>query len=132
MPTTFKTQSRAKALRHNPTDAEQRLWNALRNHSLGGHKFLRQVPIEPYIVDFLCRKKRLIVEADGATHAEDHEIAHDARRDAFLRERGYRIFRVTNVDVFRNLDEVLRGILLELEAPHPPLRGTLSRQAGEG
>ena len=80
---TFKTQTRAKSLRHQLTDAERKLWNALRNRSLGGFKFLRQVPIEPYIADFLCRDRQLIVEVDGATHAGDHEIAHDARRAAF-------------------------------------------------
>ena len=60
----------AKALRRKMTDAEQRLWYLLRAHRFAGHKFKRQVPIGPYIVDFACLNRKVILEVDGGQHAE--------------------------------------------------------------
>ena len=56
---------RARRLRRVPTEAEKKLWNRLRARSLGGHKFARQEPIGPYVVDFVCRGQRLVIEVDG-------------------------------------------------------------------
>ncbi|MBB4196927.1 very-short-patch-repair endonuclease [Rhodoblastus sphagnicola] len=81
---------------------------------LAGFKFVRQENIGPYFADFLCREHRLIVEIDGATHSTDDEIASDRRREAFLREKGFRLLRVTNDDVFNNLDGVCETILAVL------------------
>ena len=78
-------------------------------------KFVRQEPIGPYIVDFLCREARLIVEVDGATHSEDHEVAYDRRREAYLKREGYRIVRVLNNDVYTHINDVLEMILMSLE-----------------
>ena len=72
------------------------MWSNLRGRRLQSFKFVRQEPIGPYIVDFLCREARLIVEVDGATHSEDHEVAYDRRREAYLKREGYRIVRVLN------------------------------------
>ena len=58
---------------------------------------------------------KLVMEVDGATHSTDEELAHDARRAAFLREQGYRVGRFVNDDVYRKLDGVLEAILSELE-----------------
>ena len=69
----------------------------------------------PYIVDFLCREARLIVEVDGATHSEDHEVAYDRRREAYLKREGYRIVRVLNNDVYTHINDVLEMILMSLE-----------------
>ncbi|MFM9942888.1 MAG: endonuclease domain-containing protein [Hyphomicrobiaceae bacterium] len=102
---------RARVLRANDTSAESKLWGELRNRQLAGLKFVRQVPIGPYFVDFVCRERRLIVEVDGATHGTDAEIAADALRDVELQRLGYRIFRVTNSDVFDNMDGVLETVL---------------------
>ena len=79
---------RARELRRADIPAEARLWSHLRGRRLQSFKFVRQAPIGPYIVDFLCREVRFIVEVDGATHSEDHEIAYDRRRDAYLRAEG--------------------------------------------
>jgi very-short-patch-repair endonuclease len=65
-------------------------------------------------IDFVCRKEKLIVEVDGATHSTDAELQHDLRRAGFLTAQGYRILRVTNEDIYRNLDGVLETVLAKL------------------
>jgi very-short-patch-repair endonuclease len=110
------THSRAKTLRRNMTAAEKILWYNLRNRKLEGHKFVRQVPIGPYIADFLNREHRLVVELDGATHGNSHEIVHDQRRTNFLVTNGYRVHRAQNLEVYENLGEVLQGILRALNS----------------
>jgi len=87
----------------------------LRARGLNGFKFVGQEPIGPYFVDFVCREATLVVEADGATHSTDDEIRGDERRASFLRAQGYRITRVGNDDVYRNLDGVLETILAAIE-----------------
>jgi very-short-patch-repair endonuclease len=98
---------RARTLRRNQAAAESQLWRALRGRGLGGFKFVRQEPVGPYFADFACREQRLIIEIDGATHSTDTELRHDHRRAGFLHAQGYRIVRVTNEDVYRNLHGVL-------------------------
>jgi len=103
------------------TDAEVILWVRLRRRSLNGHRFRRQHPIAHYIADFASVSGRLVIEVDGATHSSPLEIAHDRRRDAFLKASGWSVLRVTNLDVYENLEGVLEQIYLAL--PPPPLRG---------
>ena len=81
-------RGRARAMRRAPTDAERRLWRLLRDRRLSGLKFRRQVPVGPYIVDFLCVGARLIVEADGSQHAEN---SRDKVRDAYLARQGWKV-----------------------------------------
>src|SRR5437016_2315193 len=76
-------------------------------------------PIGPYVADFACVPARLIVEVDGETHSTVAELAHDQRRDAYLRTRGWYVFRVTNEDVYKSLDSVLDGIVRFLPPPRP-------------
>src|SRR5579864_2821771 len=95
---------RARALRRAATSAERKIWAALRNRGLGGHKFVRQEPIGPYYADFVCRDARLIVAIDGATHSTEKELSHDSAREDFLRAQGYRIVRFTNVEVYEQAD----------------------------
>jgi very-short-patch-repair endonuclease len=76
----IKTE-RARRLRRQSTDAERKLWNRLRSRSIDGHKFVRQESIGPFVVDFLCRERRLVVEVDGGQHATD---PRDALRDLWL------------------------------------------------
>ncbi|MGE5236392.1 MAG: endonuclease domain-containing protein [Acidobacteriota bacterium] len=102
---------RARQLRHAMTDAERVLWSALRDHSTGW-KFRRQVPIGPYIVDFLCAAGALIVEIDGGQHADN---AEDRRRDAWLRSRGYAVLRFWNAEALSNTAAVVATILRHLE-----------------
>jgi very-short-patch-repair endonuclease len=98
-------------LRRNSTDAETKLWLSLRGRRLSGHKFLRQIAIGPYVLDFICREYRLIVEVDGSQHAER---ASDRIRDEYFAERGYRTLRFWNSDVLTNLEGVLISIENEL------------------
>jgi very-short-patch-repair endonuclease len=112
-----RTTRRARSLRRAPSEAEKRLWGFLRDRRLNDFKFVRQAPLGPYFADFLCRDRRLIVEVDGVTHGEDHQVSHDLRRTLYLESQGYRVLRVWNIEVFTNLDGVLTAILIELEDP---------------
>jgi very-short-patch-repair endonuclease len=103
-------------MRSVPTPAEQRLWQILRSKRFDGYKFKRQLPIDDYIADFVCLGQRLIVEADGAQHAES---ARDSRRDAYLTEQGFRILRFWNNEIFDNEEGVLTSILDALQSPLP-------------
>ncbi|WP_370455222.1 endonuclease domain-containing protein [Pseudolabrys sp. FHR47] len=84
------------------------LWLSLRDRRLSGFKFVRQEAIEPFIVDFVCRDKRLIVEVDGGQHSENSK---DRERDRKLIEAGYRVLRFWNNDVLQNKNGVLETIL---------------------
>jgi very-short-patch-repair endonuclease len=119
-------------MRREPTEPEKRLWRHLSNSQLGGFKFRRQAAIPPFIVDFFCPAKGLIVEIDGETHVAEA----DARRDVFMAARGFRTMRFTNDEVMTNMDGVLTAILRKLESipdrrwgdhdsptPTPPLKG---------
>lgn len=105
----------ARTMRKNMTGAERKLWTALRGRSLSGFRFNRQVEIGPYIVDFLCREIRIIVEVDGVTHGDAHEVMADKRRTEYLEEKGHVVFRVWNNDIYENLDGVLTALLQILE-----------------
>ena len=113
--TPHKTLRRARDLHRDHTESERRLWRYLRDRRLNGYKFVRQEPIGPYFADFVCREQWLIVEVDGATHSEPHEIAHDERRTNFLQAEGFRVLRVQSGNMYRILDDVLDMILLALE-----------------
>jgi very-short-patch-repair endonuclease len=103
--------SRARVLRAQQIPAEARLWTKLRGRRFAGHKFIRQAPIGPYFVDFLCRELKVVVEIDGATHGNDVEVRRDAERTEALRNCGYRIFRASNIDVYENMEGVLESLL---------------------
>ena|ERR1041385_4319566 len=103
-----KTVSIERKLRDSQTDAERKLWFALRDRRLGGFKFVRQEAVGPFVVDFVCREQRLIVEVDGGQHAES---SRDAARDAYLARENYRVIRFWNNDVLINRDGVLLTIL---------------------
>ncbi|MBN9063830.1 MAG: DNA methyltransferase [Rhizobiales bacterium 65-9] len=107
-----KATRRARLFRRDMTDAERKLWLVLRDRRLAGHKFVRQEPIGRYFADFCCREKKIIVEADGAQHADS---ARDARRDAFLTSHGYRVVRFWNHEIMQSLDMVEDTILAALD-----------------
>jgi very-short-patch-repair endonuclease len=119
----------ARELRSKMTDAEQRLWYYLRAGRFEGWKFRRQVPLGPYVVDFLCEQARLIVEVDGGQHAE--RISRDSTRTDWLRARGYAVIRFWNNDVLANIEGVLATLSPALsqgrwrKATHP---GPLPRE----
>ncbi|WP_083931206.1 endonuclease domain-containing protein [Kaistia granuli] len=96
----------ARTMRRNMTEAELRLWLRLRARGAEGLKFRRQVPIGPYIVDFLCAERRLVIEIDGSQHFSDEAMAADVRRTAWLEARGFRVLRLTNLEVMQNIEAV--------------------------
>jgi very-short-patch-repair endonuclease len=107
----------ARSLRKTATDAESLLWHLLRNRGLAGAKFRRQHPEAGYVLDFYCDEARLAVELDGGQHAEQQ--AYDERRSAVLAERGIRVLRFWNDQVFKETEAVLEQIYLALQAPSP-------------
>jgi len=101
----------ARKLRKRLTNAETILWSRLRGRQLDSLKFRRQHPIKAYIADFACVEARLVVEVDGATHATKEELEHDEVRTRVLSREGWRIVRVSNSDVYKNLYGTLETIL---------------------
>ena len=104
---------RARKLRKNLTDAERRLWQKLKRRQIDTVKFRRQQPIGPFIVDFVCFERRVIVELDGGQHAQ--YVANDEQRTRWLEAQGYRVLRFWNNDVLANTEAVLQAILGAIE-----------------
>ena len=98
----------AKTLRKNATDAENILWNRLRDRQIEGLKFRRQQPIENMIVDFVNFEKRIVIEVDGGQHAIEKN--KDRKRDKQLKYMGFKVLRFWNNEVIENTDEVLEYI----------------------
>ena len=126
----FKSRDtiRAKSLRNQASPPERHLWQHLRNRQLNGHKFSRQIPVDPYFADFLCREAKLIIELDGSTH--DRSADYDTSRDAYCRQQGFTVLRFQNADVIGNLEGVLSRItatLAQMPTPGP----SLLREGGE-
>ena len=111
-----RNTTRAQSLRNNATDAERKLWSILRKRQLSGAKFSRQMPIGPYICDFLCREHNLVIEADGGQHAESNR---DDARDRYLTDQGFQVLRFWNNDVLENLEGVADRIRSALPTPSP-------------
>ncbi|HEY8004393.1 MAG TPA: DUF559 domain-containing protein [Phenylobacterium sp.] len=109
---------RARRLRRSPTATERVLWSRLRQRRLGGLKFRRQTPMGPYVLDFLCLRHRLVVEADGPFH----DAARDAARDAWLETKGFRVLRFSNAEIHGSPYLVAGRILAALDEL-PPIPG---------
>jgi very-short-patch-repair endonuclease len=116
----------ARQLRSSMSDAESSLWRRLRCRQLVGHRFRRQLPIGPYIVDFACIEAKLIVEVDGGQHG----TATDGARDAALRSRGFQVVHFWNNDVLGNMEGVCEVILRHLRDALPPSRHDPASGAG--
>ena len=125
-----KTTSHARSLRTEMTDAERRLWQALRGKQIHGHRFRRQHPIGSYIADFACIDKCLVIELDGGQHQD--QLEYDEQRTMFLQAQGWQVFRFWNNDVLNNLDGVLSHIEKVLNIPLPANTGVPSPMQGEG
>ena len=111
----------ARHLRKNLTNAEQALWQQLRHRQMAGFKFRRQQPIGPYVCDFVCLEKHMVIEVDGGQHAT--AIAYDKRRDDYLRLHGYQVLRFWNNEVLQQCSSVLEVIYASLatgESLPPP------------
>ena len=105
----------ARTLRRRHTSAEAVLWEALRDRRLDGRKFRRQYPIAEFIADFCCPESQLIVEVDGPIHRD--RSGADEARDALLLHHGYRVLRLSNDQVQRDLPAALQRIREALELP---------------
>ena len=101
----------SQKLRANQTDTERILWSKLRRKQIKGYLFTRQKPIGRYIVDFYCHKLKLVIEVDGDLHylTEKNKIK-DRERDQCLNNLGITVYRINNIDVYKNLKEVMQGI----------------------
>lgn len=114
--------ARAKAMRSTQTPAEARLWTRLRNKKLKGAKFKRQVPMGPFIADFVCFEAKLIIEADGGQHAVQE--GYDAQRTSWLEAQGFIVMRFWNMDILGDTDAVIDAIAAML---HSRLQAVRSR-----
>ncbi|MEY9142798.1 very-short-patch-repair endonuclease [Bradyrhizobium elkanii] len=126
MVSTSIRRATAKKLRANTTPHERILWRALRELPTDGTHFRRQAPIGPYVVDFFCPAKRLVVELDGGHHNEDETAKHDRERQHWLEKEGYRVIRFWNSEITADLNAVLERIYVEIygarEAVAVPLK----------
>ena len=105
-----------KSLRTNQTDAEIKVWQALRAGRLMNYKFKRQVPIADFIVDFVCFEQKLVIEIDGGQHVDS---AKDLARDSKLNKLGFRMLRFWNNEIIDNFEGVLMVILQQLQIATP-------------
>ena len=109
----------ARELRRNSTPAERVLWQRLRGRKLHDLKFLRQHPVGPFIVDFCCRDRRLIVELDGEVHEREQQRAYDENRDAYLKGQDYVVLRLPNEQVLADIESALKLISNAAHLPPP-------------
>ncbi|CAN5273608.1 hypothetical protein BH09BAC2_BH09BAC2_01960 [soil metagenome] len=110
----------AKQNRKEYTDAEDALWQVLRNNQFGV-KFRRQHPVDCYIADFICLQKALIIEVDGGYHKDPEQKKYDQERTQKLEEYGFRQIRFTNEEVLNNNNSVKKKIIESLQAASTPL-----------
>ncbi len=123
----------ARRLRQEHSDAEQLMWALVRNRRLGGFKFRRQHPVDPYVLDFYCEEAKLAVELDGGQHNTEDGRRHDERRTEFLARQGIRVVRFWNHEALAETKAVLEAIAQALEAhPSPLPLGEVGRRPGEG
>ena len=124
--------TRARKLRREMSLPEGMLWHRLRQRP-AGIKFRKQHPIGSYVVDFYCASKRLVIEVDGLSHEMGGTPQTDLRREAWLREQGYDLVRVTAREVLKNPAEVAQSLVAYCGAMPPPsaLRAATSPKGGE-
>ena len=105
----------ARQLRQNQTSQEEKLWHLLRRNNFRNLKFRRQYPIGNYIVDFCCPAKKLIIELDGNPHLSTKR--NDIARDQFLKLQGFKVIRLWNNEITKDIEKVLDHIIETLESP---------------
>ena len=128
--TTRKTVAKARSLRRSMTLPEGLLWRELRQRP-DSHKFRRQHPCGPYVLDFYCEAAKLGIEVDGMAHDMGNRPVRDVARDRWLSDHGVRVLRIPARDVLADLEAVIRQITATCEPLHhdaarrgpPPLQG---------
>ena len=100
----------ARKLRKNLTPQERKIWNLLKNHQFHGLEFRRQHPIGDYVVDFVCRKQKLIIEIDGGQHNFEENKIYDIERSSYLNKLEFKVLRFWNNDIDGNIDGVFEII----------------------
>jgi very-short-patch-repair endonuclease len=118
----IKQVKRARALRKEMSFPEVLLWVQLQKRP-GGHKFRKQVPQSPYILDFACLKARLAIEVDGEAHNRGDQPQKDIIRDRILAERGFQIMRLPAYEVLNNMEGCVMGIVTACDSANPPRNG---------
>jgi very-short-patch-repair endonuclease len=106
----------AKKHRSQPTQAEEAMWELLKAKQLEGFKFRRQHIIDKFIADFVCLKRRLVIEIDGLIHNSPHHQISDEQRTERLNEIGFKLIRFTNEQVLNNKDATIQSILTALKS----------------
>ena len=106
---------KARILRRNMTSQEQKLWTYLRKNQINNCRFRRQYPIGNYIVDFVCRAKKLIIEVDGGQHNGINNIINDSERTKYLESLGFRVIRFWNNEIDKNIEGVYNEIVKYLK-----------------
>lgn len=125
-----RTSDRAKrkALRNDAPAAERTLWRHLKGRTLAGVKFRRQHSVDAYVIDFYAPACKLAVEVDGDSHFSTDALRYDQERTAHLESFGIEVVRVTNVDVFENMEGVLAIIEAAVTRRQPPPNPLLSKE----
>ncbi len=127
-PTLFENAHRMRLV--DKTEAEDRLWQALRNRQVEDCKFRRQHPIGKFIADFYCHEKRLVIEIDGGYHNEQEQKEHDAARTQMINEFGISVIRFSNDEVLKDMETTLEKISEALRGS--PTDSPLSERRGAG
>lgn len=102
--------SNAKKLRENPTEAEEKLWLAVKDNQIEGYKFRRQHPLSIYVADFYCHALKLVIEIDGDYHLAEGQQLLDNKRTSDIEFQGLKVIRFTNEEVLLKLSEVMDRI----------------------
>ena len=120
-------KQKSRKLRKNSPLAEIILWKKLRAGQLSGYKFLRQKPIGPYIVDFLCKDLNLIIEIDGYSHEE--KFNYDQKRDQYFKKLDFYIIHLRDKDIFNKIDNIIDDLKnsIETNIPLTPFKGGISK-----
>ncbi len=100
----------ARSLRRTQTRPEWLLWNQLSGKKIDGVKFRRQQPLGPYVADFVCLEKKLVIELDGGQHGQPDAKRRDEQREEWLQKEGFRVLRFWNNEVTENLEGVVESI----------------------
>jgi very-short-patch-repair endonuclease len=111
----------ARKNRKNETEAEEKLWNEVLRRKQTGYKFVRQKPIDRFVVDFYCSELSLVIEVDGSSH--NKKLERDKSRDNFLKVCGIKTIRFTNEEILSEIEKVKSNLINKLKSC--PVKGRI-------